>query len=331
MEINDLLESIDIVEFLSQYTDLELKGGEYWGLSPLANPPEKTPSFSVRKEANKFYCFSTGIGGSLITFLKYYYHISGAEAIKILEEYAGIDDSELNIKQRLKSTMVCKHYVKPEKSQKQAVETILPDNYMSRYEKCDEKLAVWMAEGISRASLDKFQVYYDRLSDRLVYPIRNLDGKIVNVGGRTLDPKWKEKKQRKYMYYFSWGTINTIYGVAENIEDIKQKKEIIIFEGCKSVLLADTWGIHNAGAILTSHLSSNQLKILAKLGCRVVFALDKDVDILKDRNIEKLRRYVNVEYIYDFRNRLKPKDSPVDEGEEVFKQLYSERFKYRGR
>ena len=77
----------------------------------------------------------------------------------------------------------------------------------------------------------------------------------------------------------AWGELKTIYGLAENMEDIKKKGEIILFEGCKSVLLADTYGVHNTGAILTSHLNPNQMKLLVSLGCRVVFALDKDVCI----------------------------------------------------
>ena len=56
-----------------------------------------------------------------------------------------------------------------------------------------------------------------------------------------------------------WGELKTIYGFAENLENIKKQGEIILFEGCKSVLMADTWGIHNAGAILTSHLNPNSL------------------------------------------------------------------------
>ena len=131
------------------------------------------------------------------------------------------------------------------------------------------------------------------------------------------------------MYYFGWGTINTIYGLSENMQSIKEKGEIILFEGCKSVLLADTWGIHNTGAILTSHLSPNQMKILAKLGCRVVFALDKDVNPREDHNIKKLKQYVNVEYLWDWQDLLGEKDAPVDKGQEVFNKLYSQRVKFK--
>lgn len=327
MELNDLIQSINIVDFLSQYVDLEQRGEEFWGLSPFKD--EKTPSFSVREDPPCFYDYSSGIGGNVFTFVKFYYHCGAGEAIEILKKYAGVNGELASPGRKMAATLVCKRYKRPKSTQKTSSATTLPDDYMTKYEKRDDKLAIWEQEGISRASLDKFQVFYDGFSDRLVYPIRNMNGKIVNVGGRTLDPQWKEKNQRKYCYFYSWGTLDTIYGVAENMQSIKEEGEIILFEGCKSVLLADTWGIHNCGAILTSHLNPNQMKILLKLGCRVVFALDKDVRVRDDHNIQKLKRYLNVEYIWDREDLLSDKDSPVDKGQDVFQKLYSQRLKLR--
>lgn len=327
MELEDLIESIDIVEYISQFVELEEKNGEFWGLSPFKD--ENTPSFSIRRETNSFYDFSSGIGGNVFTFVKHYMGCSAKEAIEILSKFAGYDGIAAVPRQKLTATLICKRF-KPQVSRKKASSiTVYPENCMERYEKRDEKLAVWESEGISRASLDRFQVYYDSFSDRLVYPIRNFEGKIVNIGGRTLDPEWKEKGLRKYTYFSGWGEMNVIYGLFENLEDILKQREIIIFEGCKSVLIADTWEIKNCGALLTSHLNPQQLKLLAKLGVRVVFALDKEVRIRDDHNIGKLKRYVNVDYLWDARDLLDDKDSPVDKGEEVFRELYGQRLKYR--
>lgn len=90
------------------------------------------------------------------------------------------------------------------------------------------------------------------------------------MSGRTVDTQWKEKKLRKYTYFKPLGILDTIYGLAENRDYIALKNEIIIFEGAKSVMLAASWGIYNTAALLTSHVNPYQLKILAKLGCRVV-------------------------------------------------------------
>lgn len=323
MELDELIETIDIVEYISQYVELEEKQGEFWGLSPFKE--EKTPSFSVRRETSSFYDFSSGIGGNVFTFVRYYNKCSAREAITILNKYVGSDCKGGLLNQKLSTTVICKRFKPPVEHKKIGRGTVYPENCMEKYEKVDEKLAVWESEGISRGSLDKFQVYFDRFSNRLVYPVRDVDGKIVNIGGRTLDKDWKEKKLRKYTYFAQWDEMNVIYGMFENLKDIKDKHEIIIFEGCKSVLMADTWGIHNCGALLTSHLNPQQLKLLAKLGVRVVFALDKDICIRKDRNISRLKHYVNVEYLFDIDNLLDSKDSPVDKGLNVFNKLYKQR------
>lgn len=330
MDIEELIRSIDIVEYISQFVDLEQRGDEWWGLSCFKD--EKTPSFSVRQDPPFFYDYSSGESGNVFSFVKKYFRCSGYEAVERLKKYAGIGDEVLlETPDKPPAIAVFKRY-KPryEGSGKQNKTSILPDDFMSRYEKREDKLAVWENEGISRESLDKYQVRYDAFSDRLVYPIKNLEGKIVNVGGRALAKDWKERGERKYTYFYSWGTINTIYGLSDNINYIKSSGEIIIFEGCKSVLLADTWGIHNTGAILTSHLSKNQMKILASLGCRVTFALDKDVDPCNDKNIRKLAHYVSVRSVIDRDNLLGDKDSPVDRGFDVFKRVYDNLYKITG-
>ena len=63
---------------------------------------------------------------------------------------------------------------------------------------------------------------------------------------------------------------------------------------------------------------------------RAVFALDRDVDVSKDKNIRKLQHYIHVETIKDTENLLDAKDSPVDKGEEVFRALYDKRVPFRG-
>lgn len=222
MEIEDLIESIDIVDYISQFVELEEKNGEYWGLSPFQD--EKTPSFSVRRETNTFYDFSSGIGGNVFTFVRYMNHCSNREAVDILKKYAGCGDGSYIPRKKMTATIICKKFKQIKNNKKKPSSgTVYPDSYMEKYEKKDDKLAVWEQEGISRASLDKFQVYYDSFSDRLVYPIRNISGDIVNIGGRTLDPLWKEKKLRKYTYFSGWGEMNVIYGVFENLQEIKKK------------------------------------------------------------------------------------------------------------
>lgn len=324
-------EKVDIVDYIEQFVELKQDGKEFAGKSPFKDGEDCTPSMKVSRENKVFYDFSVSSvdGGTVIDFVMAYNKCGIDDALNILLAYLGEGEVEIDIPQKLSATIVAREHNPKIETEKPTKAKPLPDDYMERYEKRDDKLDIWREEGISSESLDKFQVYYDPIDDRLVYPIRSVDGKIVNVGGRTLAPDYKERGYKKYCYYFKWGSMNTIYGFWENLPGIKRRSEIILFEGCKSVLIADSWGLHNTGAILTSHLNQNQMGILIKLGVDVVFALDKEVDVRQDAHIQRLKRYVNVYYLYDREGLLDEKDSPVDKGKAVFKKLYMTAIKLR--
>ena len=329
MELLELVQSVDVIDFFSQYTDLAQKGREWWGLTPFQD--EKTPSFSVDPNEQVFYCFSTGQGGNVLDFLQAYYKCSFKEAVEKLKAYCGVDGVELSTRKRLTATNVCKRFRQRAGNSKQATAKVLPDAYMDKYIK-HSHLDTWLEEGISQEVLDKFQVRYDPLANRIVYPIHNMQGEIVNIGGRTLEPDWKEKGLKKYCYYQSWGTISVVYGMYENRDSILESRNLILFEGCKSVLIANTWGIQNCGAILTSHLGRNQMMTLlefcSKNRVSLTFALDKEINIAKDKHIEQLKKYLNIYYLWD-RDDLLPdvKMAPVDMGKEVFETLLCQRLK----
>lgn len=328
LELEELITQVDIVAYISQYIDLEEKNGEFWGLSCFKD--EKTPSFSVRQSPPVFYDYSSGIGGNLYTFIRAYERCSGREAVEKIKKFAGYDGTVVVATEKMSATETCRKFLKPKTRQKESRPTILPENHMERYEIDRDKMKIWADEGISYDAMDRFQVRYDGISDRLVYPIRDLAGSIVNIGGRTLDPEWKSKGLRKYTYFYGWGgTMSIIYGLFENMDAIKKHHTVILFEGCKSVLKAQSWGILNTGALLTSHLNPAQMKILARLGCDVIFALDKGVDIREDKNIARLKRYVNVSYLLDTDDMLADKDSPVDRGKDVFVELCKQRRRFR--
>ena len=330
MTVEELLEQVDIVDYISQYVELERKGDEWWGISPFTEPPEKTPSFSVRREKRAWFDFSSGRAGNALTFTKFYFGCDGREAFDRLAEYLGLEGEELVPRNKLTATSICKQFKAQKKYEKTGTPIKLPSDFMNRYDSSLSKVQLWRDEGISDEILQKFQVSYDSFSNRIVYPIRDASGTIVNIGGRALDRDYKEKGQRKYCYFYKWPCgMNLLYGLYENRESILQKREIILFEGCKSVLKAASWGVDNCAALLTSHLSQNQMKILLKLGVNTVFALDRDVNVRADHNIGKLRSYCSVYYLLDSENLLEEKDSPVDRGFDVFQTLYEGRLRYR--
>ena len=119
MELSELIESVDILDYISQYTDFTEKNGEYWALSPLKD--ENTPSFSVRKETNSFFDFSSGIGGNVLTFIRYYDKCSMAEAVEKLKKYSGFN-GKVSSRKRLAATEVAKRFAHPITQQKRPKE-----------------------------------------------------------------------------------------------------------------------------------------------------------------------------------------------------------------
>ena len=331
MEASEIVGAVDMVEYISQYVDLEQKGRELWGISPF-NVHEKTPSFSLDPKKRYFFDFSAGFGGNLVDFVMAHDHCTVAQAINKLKQYAHItEDSEGNPVKRLSVVNIAKKYRPQARPPPQCTAKILPDNYMDRFEFRKDKLKVWADEGIPYDLMWKFGVRYDAFDDRIVYPIRNLDGQIFCVSGRTCDPDYKEKGIRKYTYTSPIGSLPALYGFWENQNEIFLNKEAIVFEGCKSVLKGASFGFLNGIALLTSHLSPFQLEAMIRIasfhGVRFVFALDSDIDITKDKNIMRLTSYARVEWIRNVGGLLADKESPVDRGKEVFEQLYNMRVK----
>lgn len=319
IDIDLLLSKINIVDYISQYAELVPRNGCLW-CNSLFNTKDYNPSFCVEEDKQLFYCFSTHIGGNVINFVMNYHNVSFHKAVYMLCDYIGSDGQNLK-NSTLSALKEIKKYQK-HNNEKITKHNILSPDIMDTYINNDKKLSIWADEGISYESMKNHQVRYDILQDRIVFPIKDIDGNIINISGRTLDKQYKEKKIRKYTYYYKFDSLDLIYNLDKSRDCAISNNEIILFEGVKSVLLCETWGINNTGALLTSSLNEQQMKILIKLGCNVIFALDEDVDILKDKRINFLKKFVNVSYIKNFDNLLSEKQSPVDAGFEVFKKLF---------
>lgn len=89
----DIIEAVrarsDIVDVISQYVKLQKKGSSYFGLCPFHN--EKSPSFSVNRDKQMYYCFGCGAGGDAYAFLMEYENYSFPEAVQHLAQQAGVE------------------------------------------------------------------------------------------------------------------------------------------------------------------------------------------------------------------------------------------------
>jgi DNA primase len=316
--LEDLIEKVDIVEYISQYVNLTLKGQEYVGLSPFTN--EKTPSFFVHPVKKLWYCFSCGEGGNVIQFAKKYHKVSYEQAVKMICSWA-----HLLLTNEEPILKIIRHYKKKEKEEELAIRAELNPNIMEQYK--DITIQSWINEGIPREILKKYNVRYDDKACRIVFPVWDIEGKIINIKGRAAHPKWKEFGMAKYIYYYPLGKNDIFWGYHWHIDDILKKNEIILVEGEKSVMKLEANGVNNAVAIATSHLSKPQTQILMRLHVDVVVALDKDKDPTKDKNLVNLARYNNCYIMVDNNNLLGEKDSPIDKGINIFNIMYNERRK----
>ena len=310
-DLTILKEKIDIVQYIGQFVELKFDNGEWWGLCPLHQ--EKTPSFSVSGDKGSYFCHGCKSGGSIIDFAINYHHIGMAEAIEKLAEEYKIPRNHIPTIIR-----VCKKFISKESNCKDVIRMEYLRNPMLDYVK--EPIEEWIKEGILQSVMDKFDVRYDIYNQNIVFPIIDHLGNIVSIKARTLSPN----KTPKYHYYTKIGTVNFLYGYFQNQEAIKEKNEMIIFEGEKSVMKAEGYGYLNTTASMTDRIE-NSVENIIVLPCKdIIIAWDKGISksqVLKE--VKKLKKYKNVFMIEDKWGLLENKDAPVDKGKEVFDILYS--------
>ena len=321
IDLHELLEQSDLYTYVSQYVDLEYRGGEYWGLSPFN--PEKTPSFSLNNEKQVWKDFSSGKGGNIITFIMEYDSCSPRTAIEKLVTWLNLPDGSYAPPPGI--VRIMKKYAREKDREEPKSHIILPESELSKYEQVP--IMDWEAEGISSKMCKEFEICYDPYEEAIIIPIRDSDGALINICRRTTDPRYKEIGIPKYIYKYHMGTVDFFYGWYKSKKDILEKREVVVVEGAKSVMKLYGYGYKNSVAALTSHINEKQMKILAKSGCAVIIAFDKDAKPFKDENIKKLRRYCPVFYTFDREGLLGEKDAPVDKGKEVWERLYQSKIR----
>ena len=175
---------------------------------------------------------------------------------------------------------------------------------------------------------ERYEIKLDNKKNRIIYPVYSNDSQLINIKGRTLYDDYKTLKIPKYINYFKVGCMDYLQGLHLTREAIRQKNEVIIFEGIKSCMKAEGYGYHNVVSAETCRLTKEQIKLLISLKCNVVIAFDKDKSLsdFYDKGVKMLSRFTNVSYINDVGNLLgepDEKNAPVDKGKEVWEQLYN--------
>lgn len=184
----------------------------------------------------------------------------------------------------------------------------------------------WLKDGIGIETQRKWRIGYDTQSQRITLPIRTPTGEVMAIKGRANFEL--SEFEPKYLYLKQGPMSQTLFGFSENY-DTMYEGDILIFESEKSVLLLDSWGYHNAVALGSNSLSTQQAKLLMSLNPRTItFMLDNNLPLENTkRNIEILQQFCKMHNVqirfwnWEENITIGYKCAPCDEGREEFEYI----------
>lgn len=291
----------DIVDVISQYMPLKRSGRNYFGICPFHS--EKSPSFSVSPDRQYFHCFGCHVGGDVFSFISKIENISFKESIELLAEKANIALPENTFKndpkQYLKDRMyqinaetalfyhdrlykplakIAQDYVKKRKMDNKTLKAFkigYSGEYNELYKmlkqkgfKDEEILATGLVNKNDRGE------FIDRFRKRLMFPIMNVQGKVVAFGGRRLDDNQKSAKYINSNENLVYSKKQHLYAL--NIAKLGDCKKIILVEGYMDAVSLHQRGITNVVASLGTALTEEQGRLLRKYSQQVILSYDSD-------------------------------------------------------
>ena len=292
----------DIVDVISGYVRLQKKGSSYFGLCPFHN--EKSPSFSVSRQKQMYYCFGCGAGGNVFTFLMEYENFSFVEAVKFLADRAGIELPEMEYskeakeKADLKSTILemnklaAKYFYVQLKSERgsQAYSYLknreLSDETITAFglgfsNKYSDDLYKYLREKgysedlIRQAGLintDERQGVYDKFWNRVMFPIMDVNNRVIGFGGRVMgDGKPKYLNSPETVVF---DKSRNLYGL--NRARTSRKPYFLLCEGYMDVISLHQSGFTNAVASLGTALTAGHAALIKRYVQEVYLTYDSD-------------------------------------------------------
>ena len=303
--INDVRQSNDIVDVISQYVHLKRSGRNFFGLCPFHN--EKSPSFSVSPDKQIFHCFGCGVGGNVFSFITQIEGINFVEAVQMLAERANIQlptlqDNGDSQREELKAKVykvneftadfyhqnlykpqakIAQEYVK----KRQLSNETLKSFKIGFSGKFDELYQELKKQGFGeREILESGLVnknergqYIDRYRNRLMFPICDARGKVIAFGGRVLDDSKPKYINSPENVVYSKG--RNLFGL--NVAKKGDLKRILIVEGYMDVISLHQRGITNVVAPLGTALTEQQGWLLRKNSEQIILSFDSDEAGLK--------------------------------------------------
>src|ERR1700749_69201 len=311
--VDRIMEATDIVEVIGEFVQLKKRGANYVGLSPFAN--EKTPSFTVSPAKGIFKDFSSGKGGSAITFLMELEKFSYPEALKWLAKKYSIEVEETvdhtenkEEENHRESLMIVSAYaakffheslLETEEGQNIGLsyfkERGFSNEIIKKFElgyspdQWEAFTAQALKEGYQAQFLEETGLsvkrenggMYDRWRGRVMFPIHSFTGRVIAFGGRTLK---NDKSVPKYVnspesdiYHKS----NVLYGLYFAKKAIRDEDNCYLVEGYADVLSVHQAGIENVVASSGTSLTVEQIRLIGRCTKNITILYDGETAGIK--------------------------------------------------
>jgi DNA primase len=311
--VDRIMEATDIVEVIGEFVQLKKRGANYIGLSPFVN--ERTPSFTVSPAKGIFKDFSSGKGGSAVTFLMELEKFTYPEALKWLAKKYGIEveetvltDENKEEENRRESLMIVSGYAAKffqdslwETEEGQSIglsyfkERGFTNETIRKFELgySPDQWEAFSAQALKEGYLEEFIVesglsvkrdngsLYDRYRGRVMFPIHSYTGRVIAFGGRTLKsdknvPKYVNSPESE-IYHKS----NVLYGLNFAKKAIRDEDNCYLVEGYADVISVHQAGIENVVASSGTSLTVEQIRLIGRLTKNITILYDGDAAGIK--------------------------------------------------
>lgn len=304
--LQQLKENINLADLIGSYVTLK-KHGRYYMASCPFHGPERTPSFAVSPEKGFYYCFGCHASGDAITFIEKMENLTFTEAVERLAAYAHMEipKREESPEELRKAAMAQKLHAVTELAgsyfhscltrtnmgkaglayfdkRHLTMETIekfklgfAPPDWQKLYRDFTTKKKI-PGDVLVEAGLcaHKNGRYYDVFRNRCMFPIWNLQGKIVAFGGRVMDdskPKYLNSPESPI-----FNKRRLLFAIYQALPTIRAKRQAIMVEGYMDAISLHAHGVTNAVASLGTAFTIEQARLLKKYADEVVFSYDMD-------------------------------------------------------
>ena len=346
--IDQLLDQTDIVDVVGRRIPLNKKGSNFWCQCPFHD--DSNPSMAVNQEKQFFYCFVCQESGNAIHFIRRYENLDFVDAIETLASSAGMTvPYENNKQEKSKPSGLVEKAVKfyqanlNEKIASQAVQylkdrkitgaTAKRFNIGYAQDKWDGLLNHFGSD-IPKKELDesglfskKDDRFYDRFRGRVIFPIRNIKGDFIAMGGRIIDegePKYLNSPETSF-----FNKSNELFGLYEVKELEKNISSLIVVEGYMDVIGLYEHGIKNAVATLGTAVTPNHVSKIMRYTNKIFFAFDGDLAGGKaawkavENTFPIIREDINIHFVF-FEQGHDPDSFINEHGLKAFQRLLDE-------